>query len=127
MKTAEAYLFLTQTKTRYSLWKQHTSHYLAFRGDPVDEINKVIEEHPDFILAHLFKAAYLTQVLEARVYDDLANSVSAAEELSANANTRELFHLKAVSAWKNGDISAAVSGVGEGAGSISHEICLRFS
>ncbi len=83
--------------------------FLAFRGDPIDEINKVIEQNPDFILAHLFKAAYLTQVLETRVYDDLANSVSAAEELSVNANTRELIHLKAVSAWVKGDISAAVS------------------
>jgi tetratricopeptide (TPR) repeat protein len=83
--------------------------FLAFRGDPLDEINKVIEQNPDFILAYLFKAAYLTQVLEARVFDDLENSVSAAEKLSANANTRELIHLKAVSAWVKGEISEAVS------------------
>jgi len=91
-----------------ALERTHES-FLAFRGDPVDEINQVIEQYPDFILAHLFKAAYLTQVLETRVYDELAIAVSAAEKLSANANIRELFHLKAVSAWISGDISVAVS------------------
>lgn len=82
--------------------------YLAFRGDPIEEINGVIEQHPRFILAHLFKAAYLTQIMESRICDDLIDSVNAANDLAADANEREIHHLRAVSAWAEGDIFGAV-------------------
>ena len=68
-----------------ALEQAHES-FLAFRGDPLEEVNGIIEQHPHFILAHLFKAAYLTQILESRVYDDLVSTVFAAEKLTANAN-----------------------------------------
>ena len=82
--------------------------YLAFRGDPLDEVNRIIEHHPRFIQAHLFKAAYLTQVMETRTRDDLISTVATATSLAENANDREVIHLRAVSAWVNGDISGAV-------------------
>jgi len=82
--------------------------YLAFRGNPLEEVNRVIEQHPRFMLAHLFKAAYLTQVMESRVREELIGSVAAAQELATDANEREIAHLQAVSAWANGDISGAV-------------------
>ncbi|MBT6210961.1 MAG: tetratricopeptide repeat protein [Woeseia sp.] len=83
--------------------------FLAFHGDPLEMVNTIIERHPDFMLAHLFKAACLTQTIENRVRDDLVNTVSAAEALSATATDRELAHLRAVSAWITGDVSAAVT------------------
>ena len=82
--------------------------YLAFRGDPLEEINRVIEEHPRFILGYLFKAAYLTQILETRVRDELVSTVAAASKLAADANEREALHLQAVMAWVAGDIHQAV-------------------
>lgn len=82
--------------------------YLAFRGDPLEEIDRVIEQNPRFMLAHLFRAAYLTQVMEARIRNELVSSVAAANDLAGNANEREIAHLQAVKAWAKGDISGAV-------------------
>ncbi len=39
-----------------ALEKAHESA-LAFRGDPIAEIDVVIADHPNFVMAHLFKAA----------------------------------------------------------------------
>ncbi len=83
--------------------------YLAFGGDPLEEANRVIKRHPDFMLAHLFKAGYLTQILETRVFDELASTIAAAEKLLTSANDREHAHLKAVKAWIKGDTSGAVA------------------
>ncbi len=90
-----------------ALEQAHES-YLAFRGDPLEEINAVIKDHPGFILARLFKAAYLTQVMETRVRKELASTVAAASHLSADANERELLHLQAVTAWANDDVDGAI-------------------
>lgn len=91
-----------------ALERAHES-FLAFHGDPLEIVNDIIERHPDFILAHLFKAVFLTQTLENRVRDDLVNTVAAVEVLAAQANDRELGHWRAVAAWIKGDISVAVA------------------
>ena len=83
--------------------------FLSFYGDPLAEISLVIEEHPGFILAHLFKAACLTQLMEIRALEDLVGAVESAEALSPTANERELAHLAAVRAWITGDYFAAVA------------------
>ena len=36
----------------------------AFRGDPVGDIARVLEDHPDFVMGHCFKAGMLTQSME---------------------------------------------------------------
>ncbi len=81
---------------------------LAFRGDAIAEIDKVIAEHPSFIMAHLFKAAWLTQAMETRIYDDMVKAVQDAENLIGNGNDREKGHLAAVQCWINGDFFGAV-------------------
>lgn len=81
---------------------------LAFVGDPVGDISEVLEEHPDFMMGHLFKAGMLTQAMETRIYCELVASVEAAEALSSQANDRERGHTKAVRAWVEGDFYGAV-------------------
>ena len=81
---------------------------LSFRGDATAEINEVLKEHPDFIMGWLFKAGWLTQSMETRVYDLLVKSFREAEKRIANANDRELGHFEAVKAWINGDFFGAV-------------------
>lgn len=81
---------------------------LIFEGDPVAEINLTLKEHPDFIMAHCFKAAMLSQAMETRIYDDFCASVSAAEALWDSANDRERFHINAVRSWREGDFFGAV-------------------
>ena len=91
-KTGKAVLDCRGTPVSYpdreaivGLEKAHESA-LAFRGDPIAEIDVVIADHPDFVMAHLFKAAWLTQAMETRVYDDMVQAVNAAYKIIHKAN-----------------------------------------
>jgi hypothetical protein len=81
---------------------------LSFRGDAIATIDQVLEEHPRFIMGHLFKAGWLTQAMETRVYDDMVAAVAAAEALSSGANDRERGHLAAMQSWLRGDFFGAL-------------------
>ncbi len=81
---------------------------LSFRGDASAQINSVLEEHPDFIMAWLFKAGWLTQSMETRIYKAMVNALNEAEKRLAKANDREIGHFEAVKAWINGDFFGAV-------------------
>ncbi len=82
--------------------------FCAFRGDPVAGATKILEAHPDFIMAHIFKAALLTQAMETRIYGEMLASVEAAEALASRANERERGHIKALRDWVDGDFFGAV-------------------
>lgn len=81
---------------------------LAFRGDAIAAIDEVLRDHPDFVLGHIFRAAWLTQAMETRIYDKMLSSVEAAEALWDQANDRERGHIEAVRAWVDGDFFGAV-------------------
>lgn len=81
---------------------------LAFRGDAIGEIDATLQAHPDFIMGHLFKAGWMTQAMETRIYDEMVAAARAAEQLAWKANERELGHLAAVQCWLDGDFYGAV-------------------
>ena len=81
---------------------------LSFRGDACAVIDAVLEEHPDFIMAWLFKAGWLTQAMETRIYPDMVAALGEAEKRIAKANDREKGHFAAVKAWVQGDFYSAV-------------------
>lgn len=119
MNTAENIIVENQTDCRgvpisyldtsaiAALESAHDS-FLIFDRDPLGEIEAVIKDHPEFVMAHLFKAAYLTQAMETRIYDDMVVTAKAVEALSDIANDREKAHLAAVQSWVIGDFFAAV-------------------
>ena len=84
---------------------------LAFRGDAIAEIDGVLEEHPGFVMGHLFKAAWLTQAMETRIYSDMVAAMKSAATLAGKANNRELGHLAAIRKWVEGDFYGAVLSV----------------
>ena len=81
---------------------------LAFRGDAIAEIDTVLAEHPDFIMGWLFKAAWLTQSMETRIYGLMCDALQQAERRLSSANEREIGHYEAVKAWVSGDFFGAV-------------------
>jgi len=81
---------------------------LAFRGDAIALTNTILEEHPNFVMAHIFKAAWLTQAMETRIYQDMVDAVARAEALIDSGNDRERGHLEALQAWMHGDFFGAV-------------------
>lgn len=81
---------------------------LAFRGDAIGTIDAVLARHPDFVMGWLFKAGWLTQAMETRIYHDMVGALDRAGALLDGANDRERGHHAAVSAWIRGDFFAAV-------------------
>jgi tetratricopeptide (TPR) repeat protein len=81
---------------------------LTFRGDAIAEIDATLAEYPDFVMGHLFKAAWLTQAMETRIYPQMVAAVEAARTRIDGANERERGHLAAVEAWIHGDFFGAV-------------------
>ncbi|WP_216602939.1 tetratricopeptide repeat protein [Ruegeria sp. HKCCD4884] len=81
---------------------------LSFRGDAIAEIDTVLAEHPDFIMGWLFKAGWLTQSMETRIYGLMVEALDQAEKRLSTANDREIGHYEAVKAWVNGDFYGAV-------------------
>ena len=81
---------------------------LSFRADPVAEIGKTLAEHPDFIMGWIFKAAWMTQYMETRIYDEMVAALGEAEKRIARANDREIGHIEALRAWIEGDFYGAV-------------------
>jgi tetratricopeptide (TPR) repeat protein len=81
---------------------------LAFRGDAIAIIEGVLDEHPDFVMGWLFKAAWLTQAMETRIYDEMIAALGEAEKRMDRANDREKGHFEAVQAWVRGDFFGAV-------------------
>lgn len=81
---------------------------LAFRGDAIALTDDILREHPNFIMAHLFKGAWLTQAMETRIYSEMVDAANKAEALVGSANDRERGHLEALQAWLHGDFFGAV-------------------
>ena len=81
---------------------------LTFRGDAIAEIDAVLAGHPDFVMGWLFKAGWLTQSMETRIYGEMVAALDQAEKLINRANDREKGHFEAVQAWVQGDFFGAV-------------------
>ena len=81
---------------------------LSFNGDAIGEIDRTLELYPDFIMGWLFKAAWLTQAMETRIYPVFVDAINNAEKYRKNMNSRERGHLEAVIKWKEGDFFGAV-------------------
>lgn len=75
--------------------------------DPLAAIDKVLEQDPDFVLGHCFRASLMMVSTERGAEPELRRSVEAAETLVAIANDRECGHIGALRAWLDGDFQRA--------------------
>jgi hypothetical protein len=91
------------------------SLFNAYQADPLAEIDGVLAEHPDFVMAHAFRAGMLATAGDRAFEGELRRSVIAAEALVAKANDRERLHIAAARAWLDGDIERAAESWGRSA------------
>ena len=75
----------------------------AYQADPLAEVDKIIAEHPDFALAHAFRAGALATATDKAFEPAIRKSVAFAEALAPQANERERLHIAAGRAWLDGD------------------------
>jgi tetratricopeptide (TPR) repeat protein len=79
----------------------------AYQADPIADIDAVLANHPDFAMAHAFRAGVLATAADRAFEPELCKSVAAAEALAAGANERERGHIAAARAWLDGDLERA--------------------
>ena len=87
----------------------------AYQADPLAEVDKIIADHPDFAMAHAFRAGALATATDKAFEPEFIKSVQAAERLSSKANERERMHIDAVRAWRDGDWECATEHWGRAA------------
>jgi tetratricopeptide (TPR) repeat protein len=75
----------------------------AYQADPLATVDKIIVDHPDFAMAHAFRAGMLATATDKAFEPEFIKSVEAAEALASKANDRERTHIAAVRAWLDGD------------------------
>ena len=87
----------------------------AYQADPIAEVDAVLAEHPDFVMAHAFRAGMLATSRDKAFEGELAKTVAAAEALSGKANDRERLHIAAARAWLGGNFEQATETWGRAA------------
>ena len=80
----------------------------AYQADPLAAVDKIIADHPDFAMAHAFRAGALATATDKAFEPELIKSVEAAEALAPKANNRERMHISAVRAWLDGEWERAI-------------------
>jgi tetratricopeptide (TPR) repeat protein len=87
----------------------------AYQADPLAEVDKIIADHPDFAMAHAFRAGALATATDKAFEPEFIKSTRAAEQLASKANERERMHIDAVRAWRDGDWERATEHWGRAA------------
>jgi tetratricopeptide (TPR) repeat protein len=78
----------------------------GFFADPFAKIEAVLAEHPDFPLAHAFRANLLVSSSEAGAVPEIVASINAIAG-SARATDRDRAHAAAAAAWAEGEFDLA--------------------
>jgi tetratricopeptide (TPR) repeat protein len=85
----------------------------AYQADPVGEVDAILAEHPDFALAHAFRAGAFATATDKVFEDEALKSLRAAEALAPKANERERLHIAACRAWLDGEWERGVESWGK--------------
>lgn len=82
---------------------------LGFKGDPLAQIARALEQHENFIMGHCLTGGLLAIGTEKSALPALRHSVERAEAHWQQANDRERGHIGALRAWLDGDFEHAVT------------------
>ncbi|HZF15910.1 MAG TPA: tetratricopeptide repeat protein [Steroidobacteraceae bacterium] len=79
----------------------------AYQADPLAEVDAIITDHPDFAMAHAFRAGAIATATDKALEPELVKTVEAGERLASKANDRERRYIAAARAWLDGDFEGA--------------------
>ncbi|MCA0449431.1 MAG: tetratricopeptide repeat protein [Proteobacteria bacterium] len=84
-----------------------TEKLLAYRADPLADIDPVIAAHPRFAMAKLFRAGLIATAGDTALDALFKAAFDDAAALAPEMNDRERAHLAALDAWREGRFAAA--------------------
>jgi tetratricopeptide (TPR) repeat protein len=76
---------------------------LAYKADPLADIDAVIASHPRFVMARLLRAGMIATAGDTALAGMLRETLDGAREMMGTANARERAHLAALEALGEGD------------------------
>jgi tetratricopeptide (TPR) repeat protein len=79
----------------------------AYQADPIAEIDALLAEEPDCVMAHAVRAGILATTTDKAFESEWQASLAAAERLAPRANARERAYIAAARQWSDGDLAAA--------------------
>lgn len=84
----------------------------VYQADPIADIDALLAEHPDCVMAHAARAGIFATVTDKAFDGELRGSLAAAEALAPRANARERAYIAAARHWAEGDFTAATEAWG---------------
>lgn len=75
----------------------------TYRGDPVAIIDQALEQDPDFVMGHVFRAHVHVTMWERSVLPAIETSLARLNTLDNRSNDREHMHMQALRLWAAGD------------------------
>jgi len=84
----------------------------AYQADPLADVDAIIAEYPDFVMAHAFRAGALATAADKVFESELSKSLNTLDGLARAANERERLHIAACRAWHNGDWERSIEAWG---------------
>jgi hypothetical protein len=79
---------------------------LGYRADPLAAVDTLLAEHPDFAMAHAFRAGLMVMSMERAAVPEAEAAIATAWALP-RLTDRERGHLLAAQAWCEGDFAAS--------------------
>src|SRR5215475_6353443 len=96
--------------------------FLASRGDPSGEVDRLLADDPDFVFGHCLRAAIIVRGDDAAARSRLIESVTAIEAICPDVGHHARRHAFAARAWLDGDETLAVEHYGAIVVDFPHDI-----
>jgi hypothetical protein len=97
----------TRNRAALDLYDRAVGEFNLFHIDPLATIDAALQEDPDFVMGHCFKASLLATTSERGAEPLIAASLEAAEKQVGNALPRERMYLEAARCWLQRDFSGS--------------------
>lgn len=78
-----------------------------YQADPVAEIDALLAEQPDCVMAHALRASLFATTTDKAFDAEVQATLARAEALAPRGNAREQAYVAAVRRWADGDLAAA--------------------
>jgi tetratricopeptide (TPR) repeat protein len=99
--------FSSESDEAVALFDQAVDHYLEYRLDTGELLDRAMEADPGFVMPRILKASMLRLMGSTSVDEKVQAELAAIEAAGTPMNPRETLHLDALKHWFTGDLTRA--------------------